>query len=116
MAMLAGAISENQLEGIDCSRCRAQVIRTMCFWNPLAANFNSRDYSNVLGPFHDGIVPLNSAVNGQSNNPFNTFSAVHSAGALSLDFLGPHLQEAASGTPDRVIQLLNMPVTAQAFR
>ena len=69
-----------------------------------------------MGDTGDAIGPLTSQVNGPGgSNVFLKEPAVHSPGAVALEFGGPHEYQQETGIPAKVIELLNTPITTSSF-
>ena len=111
-AMIAGDMSQNQLNGLSTSVV-AIYIGLRCNGDPLADNLTPEGWPTIVSDRSDAIVPLTSQVNGMS--AFFEAEAVHSIGVERLGFDGPNEFEAQSGIPAQVIELLNTPVTSSSF-
>ena len=125
-ALIGGDMTSSQLNGIGCAFCAAAIIRQVCGGgrhpDPLAANFTVQGFPGLIGGASDAIVPLPSALAGFSAGSTFTqvFGAVHSQGAVSLDFKPPTLLDGVLSTPssdlpNHVITLLNLGATSNAF-
>ena len=78
----------------------------------MADNFTAQNWPTIFGQDSDAIVPLTSQLNGLQGSQF---TAVHSRGAVRLGFGPPQELEEVTGIPDKVIELLNTPVTSSSF-
>jgi pimeloyl-ACP methyl ester carboxylesterase len=125
-ALIGGDMTTSQLSGITCTFCVAALIRQVCGGgrhpDPLAVNFTFQSFRSLVGGDSDGIVPLTSALDGFApGSPFITvFPAVHSGGAVSLDFNPPTLLDGVFNTPqsnlpNQAINLLNAATTSSNF-
>jgi pimeloyl-ACP methyl ester carboxylesterase len=110
-AYIAGAVSNDNLAGLDCGfPCSANLIRLDCSTfaspaNPLAQDLTSSKWPDVFGQASDAIVPQTSQLNGGSG--FLVNGVVHSLGVEDLSFKGPAELDEASTIPAKVIDLLN---------
>ena len=88
----------------------AQLL-TMCSAAPLALNLASQGWRQVMGGDNDGIVPLTSALAGNTSSSTNTPSigVAHSLGTETLGFTAPDEldPDTATGIQTMVIRLLN---------
>jgi hypothetical protein len=109
-AMVAGAMNQNQMQGIDVPFTGGWVIHTWCPSSPLAAQFTSASFIELVGGGSDGIVPLFSATNMKDLPVDHYIAAVHSAGAEKLGFRSPSLLKKPD-TFNKVVELLNTPVS-----
>jgi len=112
VAPIAGVMNQIQLDGIECTFCVASYIRLRCSGDPLADSLTSALWPTIFGQDSDAIVPLSSQLDGLQGSLFN---AVHSSGATRLNFGSPHEYQEASGIPNRIVELLNTPVTNSSF-
>ena len=108
-ALIAAAMGSAQLDRIDDFHFKAFAMRRICSGDPLAADLTSALWPTVFGGDSDAIVSLDSQLDGLAGTAFT--NAVHSAGTEVLGFGGPNVLEQASGVPQQVIDLLNIPVT-----
>jgi pimeloyl-ACP methyl ester carboxylesterase len=76
--------------------------------DPLAQYFTAQGWTTMLGGLpNDGLVPVNSELNGLSGEPV-VMDTVHSEGLLKIGFNGPDELQSGQVVTD-VIQLLNAP-------
>lgn len=111
-AMVAGVMSQAQLNGLSDLFSAATFIRLRCAGDPLANSLNFQDWPTIFGQDSDAIVPLTSQLNGLFGS---RFTAVHSSGTVRLGFRPPHEYEEASNISLEVIKLLNASLTSGSF-
>lgn len=119
-ALIAGTMDTRNLSGLDCTGCKAALLRFACPSDFLSTSLTEdkwpavfRSRSNNSIPQSDGIVSLPSQFAGLSGFVFP--GVVHSTGLVkSLSFNGPE----ELNSPDVAMQvsdLLNRPVKDAAF-
>ena len=108
-ALITAKMGPDQLDPIDSSSFVEDSAKAFCSGDPLAADFTSALWPTIFGGDSDAIVSLTSQLDGLAGTAF--VAAVHSEGTEVLGFGGPNVLEQASGVPQRVIDLLNIPVT-----
>jgi pimeloyl-ACP methyl ester carboxylesterase len=112
MALVAGRYNFANEGGLYSpkSSTMASTVAAVCSNDSIPKALAAHDWASIMGtPDGDGIVPLTSELNGQSN-PANVINGiVHSSGAVSLGFNGPTelAGEPGSAIANLVIQLLN---------
>jgi hypothetical protein len=104
------------------------------FQSNVLANYSAAGWPTVMGGPSDGIVPLNSALNGSTPDPSNLFTgAIHGPGTYPVGFLflSPNMLNSLcvsyaigqycvtnpfGGVPTRVVALLNSPAYGSDFQ
>ena len=115
-ALIASVAGPAQLDPIDTPPAATDFMATTCgggAHDPLAIDLTAVLWPTVFGSLSsqsDTIVSLASQFDGVSGT-LPPATAVHSGGVQDLGFGGPNALEEASGVPDQVITLLNVPVT-----
>jgi triacylglycerol esterase/lipase EstA (alpha/beta hydrolase family) len=112
-AYIAGIATSVNLNGLNCTSCTAQLVRTLCSSNPLAKDLTAAKWSTIYGQSNDTIVPLDSALNNLTGQQFS--GVIHTAALESLNFKGPSVLDAASKISSEVINLLNEEPTGSDF-
>jgi pimeloyl-ACP methyl ester carboxylesterase len=95
-ASIDGVMVATNLNGLNCTVCVAQFIRTACGGNvapaPLAQNLTPAAWPTLLGGSSDAVVPATSQRNGSAvpTSPGMEISGVvHSRGMVLMGFNGP---------------------------
>lgn len=116
IATLAGAVSGDQLDGLDDHFNGAWLLRTVCGGvSPAASQMTAAGFPGLIGGPSDGIVPLSSALARRSRSQGdNTFAAAHSQGAVTLGFRNPHLLE-SDEVVTKVLTLLELPTRTSTW-
>jgi pimeloyl-ACP methyl ester carboxylesterase len=125
VAFVAGQASSSQLAGLDNSPTQ-RALTVLCSTDPIATYFTSALWpvlmaggsAGATGVPSDGIVPLSSQLNGHDSSavqpaPFQ--GVVHSRSTALLGFGGEFELDAAGPVPAAVIDLLNRPLSDNAF-
>jgi pimeloyl-ACP methyl ester carboxylesterase len=110
-ALIAGVMTQNNLNGLTSSPA-ANYISARCAGDPLAASLNPADWNDVFfGQANDGIVPLQSELNGLSG--FTAPGFVHSSGTEKLGFNGPDvlIESQPIDIPSTIIGFLNTAIS-----
>lgn len=122
MAMLAGRISPTQISEGKMFTFTSILGFAVTFDSPpppLLSKFTPENYNSLMGGYHDGIVPLTSAINQKEGEAWGDGlkeeGGLHSSGTRYLGFSGPHLLQSDSVVSGKVIDLLNTPVTGTEF-
>jgi len=139
-ALLAGSYDASQATSAPFNvDARGQATRAICFVVTLAKqsdesfvlrNYSSQQWPVIFGGLSlgtpwplssgpsDGIVPVNSALNGAAPvEGVNLFSgAIHGPGTHDVGFDYPSLLDPGSLVPNRVVELLNEPIAGPSFR
>ncbi len=120
MAYLAGATNQNNLNSVG--QTAAGIVLGDCsvLSDPLALDLTPTLWINVFGgAANDGLVPLNSQLNGAASNTSpggNTYvGVIHTSPLTILGFAVPSELDPASGIPDEVITLLNEATNGNDF-
>jgi pimeloyl-ACP methyl ester carboxylesterase len=94
---------------------KGRIIKTVCRFDPLARALTSIGWQNLFhDQFNDGMVSLNSQLNGASTLSNAFFRYVHSAGTQELGFRPPNALDPGE-LADRVVFLLNRPSWNASF-
>jgi pimeloyl-ACP methyl ester carboxylesterase len=121
IAYIAGAALQSNFAGLDCTLCKAGMLRALCGGtvpgDPLANDLTSQNWSTVFASASsDALAPVSSQLNGTSNQLLVFPGVVHSQGIEQLDFGPPSELDSQSGIPDEVVDLLNELVNGTDFQ
>jgi pimeloyl-ACP methyl ester carboxylesterase len=112
-AYIAGIMTSNNLSGLTCTACAANVIRHICYGDTLANNLTAMAWPFLFGQLSDSVVPLQSQLNRSPG--VQVSGVVHSGGMVLLGFAGPSELDQSSTIAARVITLLNEGITGPDF-
>ena len=119
MAMLAGRLSDGQINGFGGSFRTLTSMYCNTRVPPLTNMLTKDNYDKLMSDSHDGIVPLTSALNnGTAGFIWGdgvSEGAMHSQGSAFFGLTGPSLLDGNTELSNRVLELLNTPVTSKVY-